>query len=71
MRTVAVPFHFTQLGAQGRSWFDIADDGGQNFIQRAARDFQELLNREAVRIAESIGFALCHVDFPLMKKGPP
>jgi hypothetical protein len=65
VRACAVRFDFAQLGAQGGSRFDVADDGGEYFIEGAAVELEKLLDREAIGIADRIGFAVSHGESPL------
>ena len=63
VRTGAVPFHFARLRAKGGSRLDVADDRSEDFIERAAVEFEKLLDGEAIGIPDRIGFALRHGDF--------
>jgi hypothetical protein len=58
VRTNAVPLHLAELGAKGGSWFDVADDGGEDLIESAAVELEKPLDRQAVWIMER--FALSH-----------
>jgi hypothetical protein len=46
------------LCAKRGSGFDVADHGGEEFIERAAVKLEKLLDREAIGIPDGIEFAL-------------
>jgi hypothetical protein len=48
------PIPLAELRTKGGSEFDIADDGGENFIERAAVELKKLLDAEAIGIADGI-----------------
>lgn len=66
-----VPLDFAQLRAKGGSRFDIADDGGEDFIERAAVELHKLIEGETIRIADRTGFALSHGIIPFSRKEAP
>jgi hypothetical protein len=66
-----VPLDFAELRAKGGSRFDIADDGGEDFIERAAVELQKLIEGETIRIADRTGFALTHGIIPFSRKEAP
>lgn len=49
----------------------MSQNGGEDFIEGAAVELKKLLDREAIGIAEGIGFAVSHGESPFVKKRPP